>query len=173
MTDMQSIQPSASLCRLRLFFLAFIWCLSFSIGIVFAYFNQNITVSLMCTAPLCRVSIFGLVITLLFPLLITAVAVHFSIPHLIFPIVIFKGISFGYCLFGSFLTFGSASWLVYSLLTFSETVMVVPLLWLWVVYLCGSTISLKRKFTLCVLAALMLGIVDYFMVSPYLATLMF
>ena len=159
--------------RLRLFFLAFFWCLSFTVGILFARSNQSVTVSLMCTAPMCRVSIFGLVVTRLFPLLLSAVAAYFSVPNMIFPIVFLKGASFGFCLFGAIMAYNSAGWLVFALLTFSEAVMIVPQLRFWSLCLSERTTKLHKHFISCFLAMLMLCAVDYFAIAPFLTALFF
>lgn len=171
MLSLQPFRSAASWCRLRLFLLAFIWCLSLGSGTLFAYFTRDVTVSLMCTAPSCRVSIFSLVVTLLFPLLLSAAAVYFSIPDAIYPAVILKGISLGYCLLGSVMAYGNAGWLVCSLLTFSQTLMSVPLMWFWTVCLSGNAASFKKGFLICFTAALIIGITDYFVVSAFLITL--
>lgn len=168
----RSVQSVVSTCKARSFLLAFFWCLSFSVGILFVQFNRDITVSLMCTAPLCRVSIFGLVVTLLFPLVITAVAVYFSIPFLIFALIILKGVSFGYCLFGSFLAFGSAGWLIFGLLTFSQTLMIIPLLWLWLSGLSTGSTKMFKHICGWLFVAVILCITDYLIISPFLALLM-
>lgn len=117
-------------------------------------------------------SAIGLVCVLLIPLLLSVLAVYFSIPAAILPICFFKAFAFGYCSCGILLSFRSAGWLVRLLLLFSDSLMLMPLLWLWLCHIKGSRIRLKRNTMVCLLTALAIGAVDYMYISPLLALLL-
>lgn len=161
---------SSKFCRISHFVLAFLWCLSLGFGLLLAYTNQALTVSLMYTAPKCSVSIVGLFIILLFPLLLSAAAVKFSVHAVIYPIVFTEGIAFGYFLLGSILTFGSFGWLISLMLSFSSLAFIVPKISFY--FQCFSdNPNLSQKLLSCVLAAVIIGTFDYCITNPFLISI--
>lgn len=157
--------------RHRVFFLAFFWCISSSAGFWIAFSTSDIVVSLMCAVVNCRVSIFGLVMMVFFPLLLSAAAVYFSVPDVLFPVIFVEGVSLGYCLAGMMLTFGSAGWLICFLLTFSESLMLIPQLWLWIQCFSCEKSAVFRSLKFCYLAAIAVCTVDYLYISPFILRL--
>lgn len=169
----QSVHAASSLHKFRLFFLVLFWCLSFMIGILFPKMFLDTTVSLIQMLPLRRESVLGQLILVLFPLCITAAAVYFSVPSLIYFMVILKGIAFGYCLCGSVLVFASAGWLVFGLLAFSDIFINVILFWLWVLYFTDNTGLLKKGYVIYFFSALTLRLIDYLLICPFLISIMY
>lgn len=157
-------------CKKKQFILAFVWCLSLGLGSLFALTTQPVTVSLMCIALMCRVSIFGLVVILLFPLFLSAMAVKFSVPGIIYLIVLIDGISFGYFMLGSVLAFGSPAWLIGLMLAFSKLALIVPMLSFYLQCFSNED-SLMPSFVNCFLTAMIIGALDYFVVSPFLISI--
>jgi len=157
-------------CRKKQFILAFVWGLALGLGSLFAFTTQPVTLSLMCIAPMCHVSIFGLVVILLFPLLLSAIAVKFSVSGIIYLIVLVDGISFGYFMLGTVLAFGSPAWLIGLMLAFSKLALIVPLLSFYLQCFSNKD-SLMPSFINCFFAAMIIGMLDYLVVSPFLISI--
>ena len=153
-------------------FLAFSLTFGFSMGIYLARTMQDSMFSLMRAVAFSRVSIVGLFVLLFLPLLLSAAAVYFSIPAMVLPLSFCKGFCMGYCALGILFVFGSASWLVRLLLMFSDCFMILPLSWFWIRHISGCRNMLRRDFLICSAIAIVIGIVDYFLVSPFLVMLM-
>lgn len=160
----------ASVCRIRRFFLAFIWCLSLMSGIFFSYLSRDILSSLMCTAPMCRTSIVSLGVIILFPLVLAACAAVFSVSDLVYLILCMDGISFGYCLSGSVIAFGSAGWLILWLLSFSKITLLIPRLYFFLKCALEKKVQLSY-FVYLIIAVLIICTFDYFCISQFLMKL--
>lgn len=166
------LERFSSACRIRQFFLAFIWCLSLMLGALFAFWSQNVVASLMCMVPLCRISIVGLGLVILFPLFLSAAAVIFSVPDLVYLFLFFDGFSFGYCLLGAVFAFGSAGWLVLLLISFSKILLTVPRFCFFTRCILVRSIAWPKFF--CVIAvALIVCVFDYFCISQFLTQIVF
>ncbi len=170
MTGMHLHKVSANFCRKRYFLFSFVWCLSIGLGALLSIIMRTVTVSLMYIAPMCRVSIVGLVMILLFPLLLSAAAVKFSIPSILYLIAFLNGMSLGYFMLGLIIAFHSAGWLMGVLLGFSQ--LLNTILRLWFFYKCLSGTCEWTSWLICCCAAVVTGLLDYCVVSPYLVTFM-
>lgn len=159
-------------CKGHVILLAFLWISGLLCGMFFISAAGDLFSSLMYAAAFCRVSIVGLAAVLLFPLIVSAVAVYMAVPAFVLPICFLKAFCYGCVLFVSSAAFGNAGWLMRILLLFSDSCMMVPLHWFWCRHLSGRRDSLKRDLTVCVVLAAFIGSVDYFLVSPYLVELM-
>lgn len=127
--------------------------------------------SLMRAAVLSGVSMVGLLAVVLFPLILSAIAVYFSVPLFFFLLSFGKAFGFAFCSFRILTAFGSAGWLVRWLLLFSDTCMSVVLLWFWIRNINGIGASSKKDLAVCAAFALLIGCFDYFVVSPFLRML--
>lgn len=159
-------------CRSCVSFLAFSWALGLSVGLILVSTVQESVFSLMRAAACCRVSIVGLIVLLIFPLFLSAFAVFLSIPVMLLPIACFKGIALAFCALGVVYAFGSAGWLIRMLLMFSDSFMIPVLFWFWVRHISGNRNLLRRDFLICAAFAVVIGAMEYFLVSPYLVVLM-
>ena len=153
------------------FCLSFPWVTGLLLGMHFAYTASISISSLMHTVAYCRVSIVGLLFVLFFPLVISAMAI--SVPFFLFPLAFIKALSYGFSFYSVMYAFGSAGWLFTMLLLFSDSCMSVLLNWLWCRHLFGKKHTLWRDMLNCALVAVLIGLVDYFLVSPYLADLLY
>ena len=111
-------------------------------------------------------SIAGIILVQLFPLFLSLIACRLHRPYLIIPVAFFKAFSFAYCAFGIILAFGDAGWMMRWLFLFSDSIMVVFLLWFWI-----RSFSENRKFwiidlIICLSASTFLFVVDYFAILP-------
>lgn len=159
-------------CRSCVVFLAFLWICGLFCGMFFVSVAEDAFLPLMRTVAYSRVSIVGLAAVLVFPLAISAATVYLTVPAFLFPICFFKAFSFGCCLYSVSVAFGSAGWLVRVLLLFSDSCMMVPLLWFWCRHQAGNRDLIKQDLVVCASCAALIGATDYFLISPYLAELM-
>lgn len=160
-----------SVKKTPVFCLSFPWVAGLLLGMHFAFNASTSISSLMHTVAYCRVSIVGLLLVLFFPLVISVIAI--SVPFFLFPLSFIKALSYGFCFYSVMFAFGSAGWLFSMLLLFSDSCMSVLLNWLWCRHLFGKRHILGRDVLYCALAAVSIGLVDYFLVSPYLTDLLY
>ena len=124
----------------------------------------------MRAAVYSRVSISGLLSAMLLPLLFSAFAVYISNTWLLIPIAFSKAFAFAFLGIGILVSFGSAGWLVRLLLMFGDIVMLPVLWWYWQKALTARQNPLPH----CAAAAafaLLIGGLDYCVISPFLANL--
>ena len=152
--------------------LAFSWIAGLLCGLFFVSKAAEPLSLLMHTAVYNHITLFGLAAVLFLPLIASAAAVYLGAHILIFPICFIKSFAFGVCLCGVSVAFGSAGWLVRVLLLFSDSCMIVVLLWFWYRHLTGDRSVLRRDTVLCAAVALFVGLVDYLFVSPFFAGLL-
>lgn len=148
-------------------------CWSFGLLLGFAYgTNANpLHFQLMRVAAFEHTSIIGLVIVLYIPLLLSALAVNYMCPQMLLLICFVKAFLFAACSGVIAAEFGSSGWLIRFLLQFSDCC-AVPLLYLFSI----RNISVQKSgiqfdFLLSSIVLLIVGCVDYFVISPFLVRL--
>lgn len=151
--------------------LAFFWTLGLFLGIYSSFPMEDSFFRLMRAAAGCRVSIVGLFAVLILPFLFSAFAVYFSQPWLLLLICFLKAYCFGFCCFLTQISFGSAGWLLRLLLLFSDCCILPVLCWFWIRHISGEKRALWQDLAVCAAASLLIGGVDYCVISPFLATL--
>ena len=153
----------------RIYSLVFAWSFGLSCGMLFASIAEPYYLySRMCVIQFLDVSISGLLISMLFPFLLSMFAIRF---HITWPIFIFALLkSFIYCL--SRCTFiyiySGAGWLVNGLLFFSDTIVSFLLLWYWI---CAFSQIGKWNPRICLefcIGAFFVCLFDYCFVLPTL-----
>ena len=158
-------------CKLRKYLLAFSWCLGLLMGIATAHTASDKLVPLMYIATRSDVSVTGLFVSCVFPILLSACEVYFSEPWLLLPISTLKAFGFGFCSFGVSLAFGSASWLVRLLFLFSD-ICVIPLLFLyWIRHIGDVSGKTGRELAGCIAVATAVAATDFYVISPFLVKL--
>lgn len=158
-------------CISRAAFLAFLWTLSLICGGCVAANDPSVVV-LMRLAPLCQVSIVGLVYVIFLPFLISFISIHRGQTIWIYILLGIKGFLNGYCLSGISLVYGDAGWLMCGLLLFSGFAVNVYLLNLGFGKPIGKHMLFHIDHAIALFVALMIGIVDYFIISPFLMRLL-
>lgn len=126
---------------------------------------------LMRMAATCRVSIVGLGILLLLPLFLSFLCIHCGRPKLLYGICFLKSFMLGLCAMGCFYAFGSGGWLVRLLVQFSDLITFPILCWFMLRCISNSGKGIQRDYILCNGAFLLVGILDFFYISPYLVML--
>lgn len=164
--------PSAFSPRIiRTAVLAFFWSAGFCLGIYIASQTNKFVSSMMRAAPFSSVSIVGLFVVSLLPLIVSAFAVYGSAPLAILPVAFLKAFGFAFCSEIILSAYGSAGWLVRFLLLFSDSCVCVILLWFWFRNINGATYSTKKELAVCTGMTLLLGSIDYFFICPFLLKL--
>lgn len=171
MDNYKSVFPF-SRCRNPAWILAFSWVCGLSFGLFLASRMHGNFSSLMRTALTNRVSIVGLLIILLFPFISSAVAVWFSRTGYLYLLVAGKGICFSFCVYLIMVEFPSSGWLFCRLLLFSELCILPPLFYLWIKSIEGGKQTIRHSAGFCLLIAVVAGVLDYFLISPFTVTLM-
>ncbi len=167
----RSLLRSRSQRKGSILMLALIWVLGLACGLYIVSSAGDFLSSLMSVISAEHASIVGLAVVLFLPLAITAFAAFFSSPAIIYLFCGFKAICLGCCLGGVTLAFGCSAWLIWTLLFFSNSASVALMLWLWYRYFCLGSYTFRRDLMICIAAAVAVGIIDHFLVSPYLAML--
>ena len=147
--------------------LAALWCAGLICGISAAA-CAGILPSLMRACCQSRVSIVSLLFVPLLPFLFSAFAVFISCPRLVCFVGFLKAFSFGLCLRAVSAAFGSAGWLVCSLLLFTDCVTMPALFWFWLRHADGNISSLGKDSLICTTWFLLIAIIDSAYVTPML-----
>lgn len=148
-----------------------LWVCGLVCGALLAAKTCTLDASLMRMVVKSRVSIIGLVLALFFPLVLTAVALITNMSFLVLPALFIKAVCFALCGCGLFITFGDAGWLVRWLFMFSDSCMVVFLLWFVLKHFAGDRETLKKDFSACCICAAFLGMIEILSISPFTAAL--
>ena len=148
-----------------------IWLAGLFVGMFVAVGAGDTCFFMMRNGTFSVVSIPGLLVLAL-PFLITAVAVYFSLSWLLYLLVFCKAISFGFSACAVTIAFSGAAWLVRFLLLFGNGCAILPLMWLWLHCKWDADRGFPVQIGLCTAAALVMGILDFCVVSPFAALLL-
>lgn len=113
-------------------------------------------------------SLSDLLISVLLPFVLSAFAALMGELWLLYPIAFFKAFLVSFLGFGVMSVYGSAGWLIRCLLLFSECCTLPILILFWIRQLSGQG-SRMTVTALAVFAAVLIGSLDYCIVSPFLA----
>ena len=142
---------------------------SAGLGVIFAASAGNHYFLLMRKATSCFVSIIGSAVTVLLPFLVSVFIITHSKPwlaYLICGIYIFSLSSTCYAICCSF---GTAGWLMQLMMQFPDICLTPVLIWLFLLRLAGQ--GNRRILAWCFGFALAVGMIDYCVISPFLANL--
>ena len=156
--------------RIHHVLLAFFVVLGLLLGITSGRVSGTSCISLMHSYDFPAVSIVSLIIAIL-PFLICAFAVCCVHRYMLFAVVFVKAFFFGFSGICCFTAFHGAGWLIFSLLFFSD-ICLLPMLF-WFAYQCldNGLRRIKRDIFLCTMAALAVGGLNFYIISPFLAEL--
>ena len=146
-----------------------IWLAGLVLGTISAAAAGNQYLLLMRMAPGAHVSIVGLLATVLLPFLLTAYAVLKNRRWMLYAVCFVKVFAFGFCGYGITAAYGSAGWLIRSLLQFSDIFTVPILCWYSLRNLNGGRLEGKWEFWICVGLDLLICSLDFCYISPFLA----
>ena len=143
------------------------WTVGLLLGLSFAFFADHSVLLMMrrwCYSP---VSIVDLLPGCLFPFLLSALAVYLNEPWVLGPILGAKAFAFGFCACMICRCFGSAGWLVCSLLLISGWTSAVLLLYFDLMASSDRAKALAR-FPWFAVIAIAIALADIYFVAPIL-----
>lgn len=150
-----------------LLLLAFVWCSGLCIGYSLYLHTADLFYSLMCTAPLVRVSIVGLIFVVYLPFLASVLALCCYADPVIYIIAFLKSLIYAFCACHIVVTFSSAGWIVRFLLLFSDASLMIPLFWFWCRRICFKQRLLMQDSLFYLSISLVVTIVDYFVIARF------
>ena len=146
--------------------LAAFFFLGHFLGVWFSGLASEQLTSSMRAVVSSRVSIIGLLSSVVLPFLFSAFAAYLGRPVLLFPIAFWKAFLFSYLGYGLCAAWGSAGWLITFLTMFGSLCAMPVLYWYW-------RRILAHRFEM-VMSGVVLGIlvlivtVDYYLIIPFL-----
>ena len=157
--------------RACIFSLLLFWCAGLLLGVYSGTAAEDVSLALMRAAAGSRVSIVNLLAVTVLPFLLSAFAVFFSRQWLIFPLCFGKAFSFGFCAYAVCGAFPGAGWLIRFLLLFSDQCFIPVLFWFWIRHIGGQKRNLRWDTAVCLGVAAVVGSLDQWLISPFLAAL--
>lgn len=119
-----------------------------------------------------RISIVGLCLSLIIPLLLSYILIRHQRLYFIFPVVFFKAITF-FCCYGSlWIIYQNAGWLICWMVMFSDFFLVILLLFLWYRAATGKKHSYSFNILVYIVIPFTIVCIDYFYISPCAAKLL-
>ena len=152
--------------------LAFLWVLGLLVGMLFGHFSTEWFDAFFHQSALQHISLPGIAVVQLLPLLLSAMCVLVRRPGFLLILLFADAVSCGFNIYGITAAFGSAAWLVYEMLCFSDTITAILLLWLSVRQFSGRKYYFEKDLVKCLIISLVIGTVDISCISPFLVTLM-
>ena len=119
-----------------------------------------------------RITAIGLLSVIGLPLCFSAFAVYISRSRLVIPIAFCKAFLFSYTGSSILVAFGSAGWLIFLLLMFSDILMLPALWWYWKLALEGRAKASLTGLVPVSVAGILIGSLDYHVIGPFLANLL-
>lgn len=162
---------SLSLRKYGKWFLAICWFIGMLFGIGAGRNASDFLIPTMRSAAVATVSIPGLLVASALPFLLSAYAVSISEPWLLLIISAYKAFGFSFCAFAVSLTFGQSGWLVRFLFLFSDHCLIPVLYLYWLRHISGERTFSFWEAVAVTAVAVLIGCIDYYLISPFLATL--
>lgn len=149
--------------------LAFVWLSGLVLGMVCAVRHGYLANLIFRSVEVCS-GVPELLFSVTFPFLISGLAVRLSEPWLLPLFVGAKAFSFGFCACGTILAFGTGSWVVRFFFLFGDWMIAVPFL-LYSGRRFAQVRELPWELLLCVAFSIVVFVLDYFVISPFLVSL--
>lgn len=148
------------------------WIAGFLLGSYYGLRLTDKSCFLLHNAVYNPASFFSLYLVLFSPFILSTLLIRSHIPFATLLITFTKALSFGFCACGTVVAFSSAGWLIRSLLLFSDSIIVVLLLWFWIRNIAHSGNHLNADISICAVFTFTISCIDYFAVSPFLDALL-
>ena len=158
-------------CKRDLLLLAFIWFLGLMSGRHYYQQASNTYLLLMRASSEFRLSIIGLAVSVLLPFIISAVAVYFSKPAVIYVLAYLYALLFSYAGCCLRMLFSNAGWLIQFMLLFSHCITIPFYCWFSMRYINGRKPTFIRDLWIGIAVISVVGTIDILVISPFLAAL--
>ena len=148
------------------------WFCGLLFGVLFSSLSDGPLYEGIHSSLSCKVQFHCLLSALLMPLIITALSVFLSKLYILYLLAFSKALVFSFVVFTLLTTFESSAWLICWFAMFSDILLLPFLWWLWL-----RIFSSERKVALQLtafsgIAILLVCSIDYFWISPFLASLL-
>lgn len=141
------------------------------LGFIFGYWifglGQALFSSLMRSASCYSVSIVGLLLVVALPFLISALAVAYNKPLIIYILCFVKSILYSVCAFAVYSTYGSAGWLMQFLVLFLDNCTMVFLWIVWGSYTLLSRMDVRKVLAICFGLSVLAWVLDCYVISQF------
>ena len=128
--------------------------------------------SLMYPLYVERVSIVGMIVSLIFPIILLYILLNRCYFYLTLPVIFLKSFSYMCCYLCITYSYGTAGWLVRIFLLFSDTVSIVILLHFCYRFAAGNKTGIIRYFKCAFAVLIIVGCLDYYIISPFILMLL-
>lgn len=154
-------------CRFPALGLAFFWISGLLFGALYSFSTIDYFSSLMRMLLHSRVSIVSFVFILSFHLIVLSASFRFLPKPFFFLLSFLKAFVYSFCLVCTYLSFGTAGWLIHFLLTYTDTCTIIPFLWFSLRSILGYSHTLKRDAVVYLSIYIAVYVIDLLWVSPY------
>ena len=148
--------------------LAFSWSFGSLFGVLIVRSASEYFVPFVRSVVSGTVSVSGLLASVLFPFLFSELAILYRRSFL-YLICFIKAFCLGVCVKGIALAYGSSAWLIYSLLLFSDNLIIPVLYAYWLRALEGSSFQRNLSFMVHVIYSVIIVLLDVYLISPILS----
>jgi len=153
--------------RKYLFAFCTVWCLGIVVGYAYARALSDELLITIQNSVLTSTNIWSTVLSGFIPFLLFAVTLRYFPGLTLFPYLFFKAVLFFFCSFSIHLAFGSAGWLMQILLLFSDSCLLLPMLWCLLKWFSGEWSYRSRAFFTFAFLSAVVPLVDYYIVNPF------
>ena len=143
------------------------WLAGLVAGLFAATHSTTLHNTLTQSLSYSRLSVVGFLVSLSFPFLLSAIFFRMSLFGLVIPLIFGKAFSYSWCVCAILILFGDAGWLLCRLLIFSDSIVTVLLLWYWFRGLDRENVRRQVDLLLCLVIALAIGCIDCCAISPF------
>lgn len=158
-------------CKLYDIVLAFIWLLGLWYGRVATQQPYDYLVPLIQRAVGRPMSLGGLFLVDVLPVLLSALAVRFC-PSGLLVLCLFRAFGFSYCVHAVYIVFDGFTWLICPLFLFSEFLLSPVLYLYWSRNIIPVPSHPTKDLVICIVFAMIVGLTDHWIVSPFVAGLL-
>lgn len=163
-------RPALKVPHVSLALLILAWVGGLSAGYRIYRVAKSSFSALMLRVSSGSVSIVGFLLLVIFPFLISSIAVFKSNDLLIYILCFAKALSYSITVFSVFSAFGSAGWLVVCLVMFSSNCTLVSLFVLWWNCLVKRFMNCRKMLLYCFSISLSAVCLDITVISPFVHT---
>lgn len=156
---------------LRIWLPASLWVTGLCIGVILAVSHADNSKALLDSILSETPSSILMLAKTALPIVCCGFAIGCSAFALVYPLVLLEATSFGFCAILLFEVFGSGAWLIRLLCLFSSSISCVLMWWLLFRHSKSKAQSFSKDIRLACALSFLITIVDFFIITPFLADL--
>lgn len=155
----------------NLFFLS-AWLLGTFAGLYIVLSVPDHALVLFLSVLHSRATLLGLILVQTLPLTISCCAFWLKKAIFVYLVIFFKAFSFTYCVFGVFLFYNTAGWMMRWVTLFSASSSILPLIWFWYRNFPKRGVSFNKDMCICIFFVILSCLADYYVMLPLSMRLM-